>query len=66
MSKIYLVPVTEMLDIEKIEKYNQEFAKIYPNKWKPFVTKENFEDYLKRMEDVKKGIDNDGVKEIFY
>ena len=48
MSKIYLVPVTEMLDIEKIEKYNQEFAKIYPNKWKPFVTKENFEEYLKR------------------
>lgn len=66
MSKIYLVPVTEMLDTEKIEKYNQEFAKIYPNKWKPFVTKENFEDYLKRMEDVKKGIDNNGVKEIFY
>lgn len=66
MSKIYLVPVTEMLDIEKIEKYNFEYAKIYPDKWKPFVTRENFEDYLKRMEDIKKGIDNEGIKEIYY
>ena len=66
MKKIFLVPVTEMLDIEKIEKYNQEFLKIYGAEWKPFVTKENFSDYLKRMEDVKEGIDNDGVKELFY
>ena len=66
MGKIYLVPVTEMFDIEKIEKYNYEFAKTYPNKWEPFVTKENFEDYLNKMEDVKKGIANDGIKEIFY
>lgn len=66
MSKISLVPVTEMLDVAKIDDYNQEFIKKYQNNWKPFVTKDNFEDYLKRMEDVKKGIGNDGVKEIFY
>ena len=63
---ILLVPVTEMRDIEKIEEYNQEYINTYKNDWKPFVTKENFEDYLKRMEDLKKGIDNDGIKEIFY
>ncbi len=66
MSKISLVPVTEMLDVAKIDDYNQDFIKKYHNNWKPFVTKDNFEDYLKRMEDVKKGIGNDGVKEIFY
>ena len=66
MSNAYLIPVTEMLDITKIEEYNQEFIKAYPNQWKPFATKENFEEYLKKMSDVKQGVDNDGVKEIFY
>ena len=41
MSKIFLVPVTEMLDITKIDEYNQEFIKIYSNQWQPFVEKEN-------------------------
>ena len=66
MRNIYLVPATEMIDIAKIEEYNHEFIKYYHNKWKPFVTKENFEEYLKHMTNIKEGIDNDGIKEIFY
>ena len=66
MNNTYLVPATEMLDITKIEEYNREFIKTYPNSWKPFVTKDNFNDYLKMMDEYKSGKGNDGVKEIFY
>ena len=38
-----------MLDITKIEEYNQEFIKAYPNSWEPFVTKNNFDEYLRRI-----------------
>lgn len=31
MNQIFLFPVTEMLDITKIEEYNQEFIKTYTN-----------------------------------
>ncbi len=66
MNSMKLIPVTEMLDVSKIEEYNQEYLKRYPNQWKPFVTKDNFDEYLKRMNNLKEGIDNDGVKETFY
>ena len=66
MNQIFLFPVTEMLDITKIEEYNQEFIKAYPNSWEPFVTKNNFDEYLRRMNDYREGKDNDGLKEIFY
>ena len=66
MNQIFLFPVTEMLDITKIEEYNQEFIKAYPNGWKPFVDKNNFDEYLRRMNNYKEGKDNDGLKEIFY
>ena len=66
MNQIFLFPVTEMLDITKIEEYNQEFIKAYPNGWEPFVTKNNFDEYLRRMNNYKEGKDNDGLKEIFY
>ena len=66
MNQIFLFPVTEMLDITKIEEYNQEFIKTYPNSWEPFVTKNNFDEYLRRMNDYREGKDNDGLKEIFY
>ena len=65
MNQIFLFPVTEMLDITKIEEYNQEFIKTYPN-WKPFVTRNNFDEYLRRMNDYSEGKGNDGLKEIFY
>ena len=66
MNQIFLFPVTEMLDITKIEEYNQEFIKAYPNSWEPFVTKNNFDEYLRRMNDYREGKGNDGLKEIFY
>ena len=66
MNQIFLFPVTEMLDITKIEEYNQEFIKTYPNSWEPFVNKNNFDEYLRRMNDYREGKDNDGLKEIFY
>ena len=66
MNQIFLFPVTEMLDITKIEEYNQEFIKAYPNSWEPFVTKNNFDEYLRRMNDYSEGKGNDGLKEIFY
>lgn len=66
MNNCYLIDVTKMLDISKIEDYNKEFFKTYPDNWKPFVTKENFEEYLKQMEEFKHGIGNDGLKETFY
>lgn len=66
MNQIFLFPVTEMLDITKIEEYNQEFIKAYPNSWEPFVTKNSFDEYLRRMNDYSEGKGNDGLKEIFY
>lgn len=66
MNQIFLFPVTEMLDITKIEEYNQEFIKTYINSWEPFVTKNNFDEYLRRMNDYREGKGNDGLKEIFY
>lgn len=52
-------------DIDKIEEYNNEYLSIYPD-FKPFVTKENFDDFLKKVGDSKKGNNESGVKEIFY
>ena len=66
MNQIFLFSVTEMLDITKIEEYNQEFIKAYPDSWEPFVTKNNFDEYLRRMNDYSEGKGNDGLKEIFY
>lgn len=37
VQSIYLKEVTEMLDIDKIDDYNQAFINLYPD-WKPFVT----------------------------
>ena len=66
MNNAYLIPVTKMLDIKKIEDYNQEFIKVYQDKYKPFVTRDNFDSYLKQMNDFKEGIGNNGLKEIYY
>ncbi len=65
MHSIYLKEVTEMLDIDKIDDYNQEFINLYPD-WKPFVTQNNFQEYLKLTEEKKRGIDQTGLKEIYY
>ena len=55
MNQVFLYPVTEMLDITKIEEYNQEFIKTYPNNWEPFVTKNNYAEYLRKMNDCREG-----------
>ena len=65
MSNLYIVEDSELTDITKIEEYNKEFQDTFPN-WKPFVTEDNFELFLKEIEDKKQGIGNDGIKEIFY
>lgn len=65
MKTLYIQDVVEMLNIDKIEEYNKEFVKIYPS-WRPFVTKDNFKEYLENMNNMKQGIGNDGIKEMFY
>ena len=65
MNNLYLIEDSEMKDIEKIKEYNEDFMRANPN-WMPFVTEDNFEEFLKEIEDKKKGIGNDGIKEIFY
>lgn len=52
-------------DIERIEEYNKEYTSFYPD-FIPFVTKENFNDFLSDVENKKEGINNGGLKEIFY
>jgi len=52
-------------DINRIDEYNQEYKKIYPE-FKPFATRDNFDQFLKHVEKAKNGINNNGVKEVFY
>lgn len=66
MNQVFLYPVTEMLDITKIEEYNQEFIKTYPNNWEPFVIKNNFAEYLRKMNDCREGKGYGALKETFY
>lgn len=65
MENLYLIEDSEMQDIEKIKEYNEDFMRANPE-WTPFVTEDNFEEFLKEIEDKKQGIGNDGIKEIFY
>ena len=65
MKKLYIVEDEEITDFKLIEKYNQDFLKSNPS-FKPFITKENFELFLKEIEKKKEGIGNDGIKEIYY
>lgn len=52
-------------DINRIEEYNNEYKSLYPD-FKPFATKDNFDVFLKHVEKSKMGINNNGLKEIFY
>lgn len=65
MNNLFLIEDSKMKDIEKIKEYNEDFMKLNP-KWLPFVTEDNFEEFIKEIEDKKQGIGNDGIKEIFY
>ena len=64
MINIYLKK-DDYSDINRIEEYNQEYKKMY-KEFKPFATKENFDDFLKKVEEAEMGINNNGLKEIFY
>ena len=55
----------DITDIDKIDEYNQEYLSLYPD-FKPFVTKENFSEFLEEVNNKKQGINNNGVKELFY
>lgn len=52
-------------DINRIEEYNNEYKSIFPD-FKPFATKDNFDEFLKHVEDCKNGNNETGLKEIFY
>ena len=65
MNNLFLIEDSKMKDIEKIKEYNEDFMKLNPE-WTPFVTEDNFEEFLKEVEEKKQGIGNDGIKEIFY
>jgi predicted acetyltransferase len=52
-------------DIDRIDEYNNEYLNVYPN-FKPFATRNNFIEFLKTVEDNKKGINDTGIKEIYY
>lgn len=64
MASIYLKE-DDMSDINRIEEYNNEYLKVYPN-FKPFVTKDNFNEFLEEVHNKKQGINNNGLKEIYY
>ncbi len=55
----------DISDINRIDEYNEEYMSVYPD-FVPFMTKENIHEVLKDTENKKQGINNDGVKEIFY
>ncbi len=55
----------DISDIDRIDEYNNEYTSVYPD-FVPFMTKDNIYEVLKDVEDKKQGINNDGVKEIFY
>lgn len=65
MENLFLIEDSEMKDIGKIKEYNEDFMRANPE-WMPFVTEDNFEEFLKETTDKKQGIGNDGIKEIFY
>lgn len=52
-------------DIDKLDDYNNEYLSFYPD-FKPFVTKDNYKEVLNNNELLKQGLNNDGIKEIFY
>lgn len=52
-------------DIDMLDEYNREYLEKYPD-FEPFVTRDNYSEVLKNNELLKKGIGNDGIKEVFY
>lgn len=55
----------DITDIDKIDEYNREYLSVYPD-FKPFVNQETYPELLSKNKLIKKGINNKGVKEIFY
>ena len=55
----------DITDIDKLDDYNNDYLKIYPD-FKPFVTPINYQEVLKSNELKKQGINNNGIKEIYY
>lgn len=64
MKELY-IKQDDLTDINRIDDYNKEYISVYPN-FKPFVTKDNFDEFLMDVENKKHGINNDGIKEIYY
>lgn len=65
MKNLYVVEDKEITDFKKIEEYNEDFKR-NSSSFETFVTKDNFDTFLKNVEEKKEGIGNDGIKEIFY
>lgn len=53
INKIY-IKEDDYSDIDKIDEYNNEYLSIYPD-FKPFATKDNFDEFLKKVENSKNG-----------
>jgi predicted acetyltransferase len=64
MKNIY-IKEDDYSDIDRIDEYNNEYLNVYPN-FKPFAIRNNFIEFLKTVEDNKKGINDTGIKEIYY
>jgi predicted acetyltransferase len=64
MNEVY-IKEDDWKDIDRIDEYNNEYLSVYPN-FKPFATKNNFKEFLKKVEDSKNGRNETGVKEIYY
>ena len=55
----------DMTDIDKLDEYNAEYTSVYPD-FIPSITKENYKEELDHVNKVREGIDNEGIKEIYY
>ena len=52
MKNLYIVEDKKITDFKKIEEYNEDFKRNNPS-FKPFITKDSFETFLKEVEEKK-------------
>ena len=55
----------DISDINKLDAYNNDYINYYPD-FEPFVTPDNYQEVLENNKLLKEGINNNGIKEIYY
>lgn len=55
----------DISDIDKLDDYNNDYINYYDD-FTPFATPDNYVEILKNNELIKQGINNNGIKEIYY